>query len=120
MGGVIAVTSAREMRDATLAEAADADAVVMAAAVAYFRPEVRSEAKIKKDGSLKPAPIVLIQNPYILAELLLARRAAPACRPYLLHDAAAAPGTSPQGQVIVGFAAETQPDLSGSRGQPAP
>ncbi len=114
---VIAVTSAREMRDVMLAEAADADAVVMAAAVADFRPEVRSEAKIKKDGS-QPAPIVLIQNPDILAELSARRAAAaaaaagPPCPP---HEAAAAPGTSPRGQVIVGFAAETELDLSGSR-----
>ena len=86
---VIAVTSAREMRDAMLAEAADADAVVMAAAVADFRPEVRSEAKIKKDGS-QPAPIVLIQNPDILAELS-ARRSAAAGSPYPPHEAGAPP-----------------------------
>ena len=77
---VIAVTSAREMREAMLAEAADADAVVMAAAVADFRPEVRSEAKIKKDGS-QPAPIILIQNPDILAELSARRGAAAGLAP---------------------------------------
>jgi phosphopantothenoylcysteine decarboxylase/phosphopantothenate--cysteine ligase len=128
---VIAVTSAREMRDAMLAEAADADAVVMAAAVADFRPEVRSEAKIKKDGSL-PAPIILIQNPDILAELS-ARRGAAAGSPYPPHAAGAPPaphaagappaphaaGAPPRasrpGQVIVGFAAETELDLASSR-----
>ncbi len=164
---VIAVTSAREMRDAMLAEAADADAVVMAAAVADFRPEVRSEAKIKKDGS-QPAPIILIQNPDILAELS-ARRGAAAGSPYppheagappvpdaagappvpdeaaappvphaagappaphaagappvpheagappVPHEAGALPGASRPGQVIVGFAAETELDLAGSR-----
>ena len=82
---VVTVISAREMRDAMLAEAADADAVVMAAAVADFRPEVRSEAKIKKDGS-QPAPIILIQNPDILAELA-ARRSAAVGSPYPPHDA---------------------------------
>src|SRR5450755_1939739 len=86
---VIAVTSAREMRDAMLAEAADADAVVMAAAVADFRPEVRSEAKIKRDGS-QPAPIILIQNPDILAELS-ARRGAAAGSPYSPHEAGVPP-----------------------------
>ncbi len=137
---VITVTSAREMRDAMLAEAADADAVVMAAAVADFRPEVRSEAKIKKDGS-QPAPIILIQNPDILAELS-ARRSAAAGLPYppheagappapheagaapaphgagappAPHEAGALPGASRPGQVIVGFAAETELDLASSR-----
>ena len=48
---VIWVVSAREMQSAVTAAAADADVVVMAAAVADYRPEVRSEGKIKKDGS---------------------------------------------------------------------
>ena len=139
---VVTVISAREMRDAMLAEAADADAVVMAAAVADFRPEVRSEAKIKKDGS-QPAPIILIQNPDILAELAARRtrrgravrltcaarsrcapcaarsRCAPAPHeagaPPAPHEAGALPGASRPGQVIVGFAAETELDLAGSR-----
>ena len=128
---VIAVTSAREMRDAMLAEAADADAVVMAAAVADFRPEARSEAKIKKDGS-QPAPIILIQNPDILSELSARRRAAArlpyppheagappapheAGAPPAPHEAGALPGASRPRQVIVGFAAETEPDLASSR-----
>ena len=72
---VIRVTSALEMRDAMLAEAADADAVVMAAAVADFRPAERSDTKIKKDGS-GPAPIGLVPNPDILAELSVRRNAA--------------------------------------------
>ena len=104
---VIPVTSALEMRDVMLAEAADADAVVMAAAVADFRPAVRSAAKIKKDGS-QPAPIGLVRNPDILAELSVQRSAA--------ADAPGAlPGAPRPGQVIVGFAAETEPDLAGSR-----
>ncbi|HEY2242272.1 MAG TPA: bifunctional phosphopantothenoylcysteine decarboxylase/phosphopantothenate--cysteine ligase CoaBC [Streptosporangiaceae bacterium] len=90
---VIRVTSARQLHEAMLAESASADAVVMAAAVADFRPADRQPAKIKKDGSA-PAPIELVQNPDILAELS-ARR-------------------SP-GQLVVGFAAETQLDLAASR-----
>ena len=39
-----------EMRDAVMSAAAEADAVVMAAAVADYRPETRSEEKIKKSG----------------------------------------------------------------------
>ena len=90
---VIKVTSARQLHEAMLAEAAGADAVVMAAAVADFRPAARQEIKIKKDGSA-PAPIELVQNPDILAELS-ARRI--------------------PGQLVVGFAAETQLDLAESR-----
>jgi phosphopantothenoylcysteine decarboxylase/phosphopantothenate--cysteine ligase len=90
---VVHVESTAELRDAVLTAAADADAVVMAAAPADFRPLHRSDTKIKKseDGS---APIIsLEQNPDILKELA-------AHRP--------APGT-----VVVGFAAETG-DKSGS------
>jgi len=83
---VVRVTSAREMRDAVISAAQDADAVVMAAAVADYRPEARSDSKIKKTGAA-PEPIRLTENPDILRELSRDRR-----RP---------------GQVIVGFAAET-------------
>jgi phosphopantothenoylcysteine decarboxylase/phosphopantothenate--cysteine ligase len=97
---VVRVTSALEMRDAVLAESAGADAVVMAAAVADFRPAARSDSKIKKNDS-EPEPIRLVRNPDILAELS-ARR-----------GAATGPGGT--GQVIVGFAAETEPDLAESQ-----
>jgi phosphopantothenoylcysteine decarboxylase/phosphopantothenate--cysteine ligase len=98
---VVRVTSARQLHEAMLAEAlaaegGGADAVVMAAAVADFRPVTRRDAKIKKDATADdvPAPIELVRNPDILAELS-ARRA--------------------PGQVVVGFAAETELDLDGSR-----
>jgi phosphopantothenoylcysteine decarboxylase / phosphopantothenate---cysteine ligase len=98
---VVRVTSARQLREAMLAEAlaaegGGADAVVMAAAVADFRPATRQDAKIKKDATADdvPAPIELVRNPDILAELS-ARRA--------------------PGQLVVGFAAETELDLDGSR-----
>jgi len=94
---VVRVVSAREMHAVMLAEAPTADAVVMTAAVADFRPVARSDQKIKKDGQV-PDPIVLTENPDILADLS-ARRAA--------HG--------PAGQVIVGFAAETDPDLDAAR-----
>ena len=83
---VVRVTSASELREAVLEAAATADAVVMAAAVADYRPAVRSDVKLKKDGRA-PDPIPLTENPDILREL-----AGPARRP---------------GQVIAGFAAET-------------
>jgi phosphopantothenoylcysteine decarboxylase/phosphopantothenate--cysteine ligase len=94
---VIRVVSARDMHAAMLAEAPQADVIVMTAAVADFRPAARAGAKIKKDGTLPP-PIELTENPDILADLSRRRRGA---------------GHPPQ--VIVGFAAETNPDLEAAR-----
>jgi phosphopantothenoylcysteine decarboxylase / phosphopantothenate---cysteine ligase len=94
---VIRTVSARDMHAAMLAQAPQADAIVMTAAVADFRPAARAGQKIKKDGRL-PEPIALTENPDILADLS-ARR--------LAHG--------PAGQVIVGFAAETDPDLAAAR-----
>jgi phosphopantothenoylcysteine decarboxylase / phosphopantothenate---cysteine ligase len=94
---VIRVVSARDMNAAMLAEAPGADVIVMTAAVADFRPAARAAAKIKKDGALPP-PIELTENPDILAGL--SRRRAE-------HG--------PAGQVIVGFAAETDPRLDAAR-----
>ncbi len=91
---VMRVTSARDMRDAVTSAAAEADAVIMAAAVADYRPETRSDSKIKKSGA-HPEPVRLVQNPDILAELS-GHRARP-------------------GQVIVGFAAETGDLLANGR-----
>lgn len=91
---VVRVISARQMRAAVLDAAEGADAVVMAAAVADYRPVSRSDSKIKKSGHV-PARISLTENPDILAELA-AHRTAP-------------------GQVIVGFAAETDDVLAAGR-----
>jgi phosphopantothenoylcysteine decarboxylase/phosphopantothenate--cysteine ligase len=82
---VVAVGTARELQEEVLKAAPGADAVVMAAAVADFRPTDPHPSKIKKFGS-DPNPLSLILNPDILAELVRRR---------------------PQGQVVVGFAAET-------------
>jgi phosphopantothenoylcysteine decarboxylase/phosphopantothenate--cysteine ligase len=95
---VIRVTSAAELREEMLAAASDADAVVMAAVVADFRPASRSPFKLKKTQQ-PPEPIELVENPDILAELVTARNAA----------------TSPGGQVIVGFAAATGDLLANGR-----
>ncbi|HMH89880.1 MAG TPA: bifunctional phosphopantothenoylcysteine decarboxylase/phosphopantothenate--cysteine ligase CoaBC [Streptosporangiaceae bacterium] len=91
---VIRVVSARELRDAVTGAAGPADAIVMAAAVADFRPAGRSEQKIKKRGE-PPAPITLTENPDVLRELVATRRTA--------------------AQVIVGFAAETGDVLANGR-----
>jgi phosphopantothenoylcysteine decarboxylase / phosphopantothenate---cysteine ligase len=94
---IIRVVSARDMHTAMLAEAPQADAIIMTAAVADFRPAVRADAKIKKDGQL-PAPIELAENPDIVVGLS-AQRAE----------------NGPRGQVIVSFAAETDTDLDKAR-----
>jgi phosphopantothenoylcysteine decarboxylase/phosphopantothenate--cysteine ligase len=96
---VARVTSAREMRAAMLSEADSADAVVMTAAVADFRPVARSESKIKKDGR-PPDPIELAENPDILTELAGRRSVRGA-----------------GGQLVVGFAAETDTDPDAARGK---
>lgn len=60
------VQTAQEMFDAVHGHFAQADITIMAAAVGDFRPEHRSEQKIKKTGEVMP-PITLVQNPDILA-----------------------------------------------------
>ncbi|MGN6605873.1 MAG: bifunctional phosphopantothenoylcysteine decarboxylase/phosphopantothenate--cysteine ligase CoaBC, partial [Jatrophihabitans sp.] len=82
---VVRVRSALDLRDAVHKAAEAADAVVMAAAVADFRPAAAEGHKIKKSDAV-PHPIALEHNPDVLAELVAARR---------------------PGQVLVGFAAET-------------
>jgi phosphopantothenoylcysteine decarboxylase/phosphopantothenate--cysteine ligase len=90
---VVHVETTAELRTEVLAAAAAADAVVMAAAPADFRPTAVSDAKIKKADDGSSPSIELVQNPDILSELSHHR-------PRL--DA-----------VIVGFAAETG-DATGS------
>jgi phosphopantothenoylcysteine decarboxylase/phosphopantothenate--cysteine ligase len=86
---VVRVSTAEALREAVLAEAPGADAVVMAAAVADFRPAVVAPDKIKKADRDAPDPIVLERTRDVLAELVAAR-----------PSGARLP-------VIVGFAAET-------------
>jgi phosphopantothenoylcysteine decarboxylase / phosphopantothenate---cysteine ligase len=88
---VLRVGSAAELHDVTLAAAADVDAVVMAAAVADFRPAMAESAKIKKDAG-PPPPVALTPTADVLADLVAARR---------------------PGQVVVGFAAETGDGTAG-------
>ncbi|WP_043263481.1 bifunctional phosphopantothenoylcysteine decarboxylase/phosphopantothenate--cysteine ligase CoaBC [Streptomyces sp. CT34] len=92
---VIHVGTAGQLRESVLKAAADADAVVMAAAVADFRPAVYAPGKIKKQEGQEPEPVTLVRNPDILAELS-ADRARP-------------------GQLVVGFAAETDDVLANGR-----
>ncbi|GIH97165.1 bifunctional phosphopantothenoylcysteine decarboxylase/phosphopantothenate--cysteine ligase CoaBC [Planobispora siamensis] len=95
---VVRVESALQLREAVTEAVQDADAVVMAAAVADFRPAARSDSKIKKT-SAEPDAIHLVKNPDILAELGERRR----------------DGAKPYPEVIVGFAAETDDVLANGR-----
>ena len=52
-----------------MAAAPDADVVIMAAAVADYRPETVAEAKIKKDQQGDTLQLTLVRNPDILAGL---------------------------------------------------
>ena len=91
---VVRVETAREMRDRVIAAASGAAAVVMAAAVADFRPEHNADTKLKSAALRREAvvsPLALVPNPDILAELGAARAADPEAGP----------------AVLVGFAAET-------------
>jgi phosphopantothenoylcysteine decarboxylase/phosphopantothenate--cysteine ligase len=66
------VTDTRSMLDAVQAHAAGdhpADALIMAAAVADFRPAELAEHKIKKARDKGPTPIDLVENPDILYEV---------------------------------------------------
>jgi phosphopantothenoylcysteine decarboxylase/phosphopantothenate--cysteine ligase len=107
---VTRVVSAREMHDAVQAAAAGdgrcADAVVMAAAVADYRPAARSPAKLKKDGR-PPEPVELTENPDILAGLAAVRKAQQAARSAHDPERAGLVPLLPARQVLVGFAAET-------------
>ena len=81
---VVRVDSAAEMERAVLEQAGSADVVVMAAAVADFRPKAPAAGKLSKAEGIPD--VVLEPTPDILAELGRRRR---------------------PGQVLVGFAAET-------------
>lgn len=85
---LVKVRTAREMRDAVRAAAAEADAVIMAAAVADFRPDDAADHKLKKDELGGAPAVVLTENPDILAELGADRAASGAGLPALIGFAA--------------------------------
>jgi phosphopantothenoylcysteine decarboxylase/phosphopantothenate--cysteine ligase len=85
------VESAEQMRTALTKALGDADALVMAAAVADFRPAQASATKLKK-GAGEPESIALTKNPDLIAEIGAARTGP---KPYL-----------------VGFALETGDDAA--------
>ncbi|MGV8969382.1 MAG: bifunctional phosphopantothenoylcysteine decarboxylase/phosphopantothenate--cysteine ligase CoaBC [Microbacteriaceae bacterium] len=83
------VTTVDELHIAVSSAAATADVVIMVAAVSDYRPEVVAESKIKKDQQGERLTLSLVQNPDILRSLVEGRN---------------------PGQVIIGFAAETETD----------
>jgi phosphopantothenoylcysteine decarboxylase / phosphopantothenate---cysteine ligase len=87
---VVHVSSAQQLADAVSKHAPAADVLVMAAAVADFRPAHVAAAKIKK-GQNDPPLIELVRNDDVLAGAVLSR----------------AHGELPNMRAIVGFAAET-------------
>lgn len=83
---VVFAGTALEMRDALITEAPAHDVVIMSAAVADYRPEVRSTKKLKKMLMGSTPVINLVQNPDILSEL----------------------GHGEHSYKLIGFAAETE------------
>jgi phosphopantothenoylcysteine decarboxylase/phosphopantothenate--cysteine ligase len=86
---LVEVETALQLREAMLSASSGSDVVIMAAAVADFRPADVSGTKIKKRDDHTDPVITLVRNPDILHELVAVR-----------DDA----GSS---QLVVGFAAET-------------
>jgi len=84
---VVDVETACQMHEVMLRESLDARVVIMAAAVADFRPEVCQQHKMKKRPGEEVRVLKLVRNPDILADL---------------------GARKPGGQYLVGFAAETQ------------
>lgn len=83
--------TAQEMLDVVLQHAGEADAIIKAAAVADFMPQVSVSSKMKKsDGAPE---ITLLPTPDILKEL------------------GTREGLRKPGGILVGFAAETEPDM---------
>jgi len=83
---LVPIETAEQMRDAVLGLLPNADAVVMAAAVADYRPIETQERKIKKRDAGKELSLRMTENPDILKAIVAARRA---------------------GAIVVGFKAET-------------
>ncbi|POH67434.1 bifunctional phosphopantothenoylcysteine decarboxylase/phosphopantothenate--cysteine ligase CoaBC [Cryobacterium zongtaii] len=91
---VHSVSTTLELQQAMRDAAAAADIVIMAAAVADYRPAEVQDGKIKKDVAGDRVTLDLVRNPDVLVGLVQDRR---------------------PGQVIVGFAAETEADDTARR-----
>lgn len=92
---VVGVESAREMLKAATDAFADADIAIMAAAVADYRPAETAESKIKREH-MAECELALVRNPDIAAALGEAKR---------------------PGQILVGFALETDNERDNALGK---
>jgi len=88
---LVQVTTAAEMRDAVLSRLPDSDALIMAAAVADYRPKAFSQKKLKKTAALFVLPLERTAD--ILSECALTKGS----------------------RVHVGFAAETENVIDNAR-----
>ena len=88
---VVHIGSATQLRDAVSKRAPDANVLVMAAAVADFRPAHVATTKMKKGADSEPSTIDLIRNDDVLSAAVRSRT----------------DGQLPNMRAIVGFAAET-------------
>lgn len=86
---LVAVSSAEELAEATLGASSSADVVIMAAAVADYRPDAVAASKLKKDTQGDELTLRLVKTQDILASLAESK---------------------PADQVLIGFAAETEND----------
>jgi phosphopantothenoylcysteine decarboxylase/phosphopantothenate--cysteine ligase len=90
----IDVESAAQMHDAVLSHAPKAHAIIMAAAVADYRPQSQARKKIKKQGPAEPLTLELTSTPDILLSLGQKKS---------------------KGTILVGFALETDNELQNAR-----
>lgn len=104
---IVRVERAEEMLNAVLEHTSSADVLIMAAAVADFRPQTMADHKIKKtDANADGLTLALARTPDILAAVRGARMA--------VRDARTASGWP---RVVVGFAAESDDLLANGRGK---
>ncbi len=88
---VVSVSTTLELEAMVRAHAPEADVIIMAAAVADYRPASVADTKLKKDQLGDTLTMTLVKNPDILAGIAAGKRV---------------------GQQIIGFAAEMEPDSS--------
>jgi phosphopantothenoylcysteine decarboxylase/phosphopantothenate--cysteine ligase len=88
----VVVSTTSDLRDAVAHHAPGAQVIIMAAAVADYRPDVIADGKLKKDSVGERLNLSLVKNPDILKELVASRV---------------------EGQVLIGFAAETESTREG-------
>lgn len=86
---VVSVSTTLELEAMVRAHAPEADVIIMAAAVADYRPASVADTKLKKDQLGDTLTMTLVKNPDILAGIAAGKRV---------------------GQQVIGFAAEMEPD----------